>query len=332
MGSVWISIPEYNQPEDNNLSSGYSVLKSSIGGIDNYSNVNTYKYTTKFNTNSDSVSAYLKDLSFWFMDYIDVFQDPEEVESVEGYPQGLCFTEDYMLVTFYTKEKEIPGQLKVFDRTTGLCVLILGMDGDSHLGGIAYDGENVWVCNSAKMTLEKFPYEKLVSMVEENYGQFVDITSMVQSYSVKNVPSCITYYDNALWVGTHTLSPSSSLIKYVFNKGANNLISAASYKAPSKVQGVSFDEDGAIYLSISYGRKTSSFMKKYASVEAMTENIDEVDIIIEMPPCSEGIVWEKEKIYVLFESAAKKYLKGTDGNGTSIAPLDRILVIDLTTT
>ena len=47
-----------------------------------------------------------------------------------------------------------------------------------------------------------------------------------------------------------------------------------------------------------------------------------------MPPCSEGVEIDNQKIYVLFESAGKKYLEGTDGKGKSVAPLDRILVID----
>ena len=33
-------------------------------------------------------------------------------------------------------------------------------------------------------------------------------------------------------------------------------------------------------------------------------------------------------IYVLFESAGGKYFEGTDGNGTSISPIDKILAIN----
>ena len=48
---------------------------------------------------------------------------------------------------------------------------------------------------------------------------------------------------------------------------------------------------------------------------------------IEMPPCSEEIELAGEEIYVLFESAGEKYFEGTDGKGTSIAPVDEVLVI-----
>ncbi|MFQ6822633.1 MAG: hypothetical protein ACLRTZ_04265 [Agathobacter sp.] len=40
------------------------------------------------------------------------------------------------------------GELMVLDRETGEYMVTLGMDENSHLGGIAFDGDNVWVCNS----------------------------------------------------------------------------------------------------------------------------------------------------------------------------------------
>ena len=61
------------------------------------------------------------------------------------------------------------------------------------------------------------------------------------------------------------------------------------------------------------------------------DNSNNCNKIIEMPPCSEQLWYEEGKLYVLFESASEKYRKGTDGLGKSLCPLDRILVIDLTT-
>ena len=62
----------------------------------------------------------------------------------------------------------------------------------------------------------------------------------------------------------------------------------------------------------------------------MTRNVEDCMERIEMPPCSEGISMYQNKLYVLFESAGKKYLEGTDGHGKSISPLNKILIIDLT--
>ena len=34
-----------------------------------------------------------------------------------------------------------------------------------------------------------------------------------------------------------------------------------------------------------------------------------------------------DTVYVLFESASLKYFEGTDGNGKSIAPIDKVLKV-----
>jgi hypothetical protein len=36
-------------------------------------------------------------------------------------------------------------------------------------------------------------------------------------------------------------------------------------------------------------------------------------------------------LYVLFESASSKYFEGTDGKGTSVAPIDKVLKVNVAT-
>ena len=48
---------------------------------------------------------------------------------------------------------------------------------------------------------------------------------------------------------------------------------------------------------------------------------------VEMPPCSEELAFVDGNLYVLFESAGEKYLEGTDGNGKSISPIDKVLTV-----
>ena len=100
------------------------------------------------------------------------------------------------------------------------------------------------------------------------------------------------------------------------------------YTIPSQVQGITFNESGGVFLSISYGRRRSSYIRKYESISTLTRNPNSYEWSIEMPPCSEGIEVKNNKLYVLFESAGEKYLNGTDGLGSSICPIDKILIID----
>ena len=53
------------------------------------------------------------------------------------------------------------------------------------------------------------------------------------------------------------------------------------------------------------------------------------EVRVELPPCSEEIDISSDTLYVLFESAGEKYYEGTDGKGTSLSPLDKLLMIPL---
>lgn len=119
------------------------------------------------------------------------------------------------------------------------------------------------------------------------------------------------------------------MVAYYYNKGKDELVPLSTYTIPTQVQGVAFSETGEIYLSSSYGRRNSSYIRKYDSVIAMTTKVNEPSVVIEMPPGSEEIDIYNDGLYVIFESAAEKYYEGTDGNGTSVSPLDKILRISL---
>ena len=217
----------------------------------------------------------------------------------------------------------------VIDKESGDYLFTLGMDPASHLGGIAFDGENVWVCNSSKNAIERISYDFIELMASQNPGEVVDATDVVDIYKVSNTPSCITFYGNRLWIATHTKIINSKMKAYFYDKKSDTLKALSTYKIPSKVQGIAFDEDGAVYLSTSYGRRSSSYIKKYASVIEMASEPDSPITAIEMPPGSEEIDIDDGKLCVIFESAGEKYFEGTDGKGVSTSPIDKILQIDL---
>ena len=217
----------------------------------------------------------------------------------------------------------------VMDRETGQYMITLGMDENSHLGGIAFDGDNVWVCNSYENAIERISYDFIKNMAYQNVGEVVDARDVVDKYSVKNTPSCITYYGGRLWIATHTLLMNSKMVAYHFDSSKDKLVALSDYKIPSKVQGVAFDDSGAVYLSSSYGRNRSSYIYNYTSVTSLATRPNHPARTIEMPPCSEEIDIDDDHLYVLFESAGEKYLEGTDGKGQSLSPIDKLLIIPL---
>ena len=106
-----------------------------------------------------------------------------------------------------------------------------------------------------------------------------------------------------------------------------------------KIQGMTV-KDGQIYLSQSYGRKNASLIYRFSNVllnePDTTAVVNSVEVpiwcldkgvrtgAISCPPMSEGLVTVDGAVYVLFESAAQKYM---DPKNASVNPLDRVFCL-----
>lgn len=290
-------------PEDN-ISSGDSSVWSNMAKIDNYKNINRY----------------LENERYYFMEHIN-FSESEQ------YPQGICMADDYVLVSSYAEIPAKLGKVKIFDKKTGEFLLTLEFDENSHLGGLAFDGKFIWICNSSKMSLECLEYSWVKQMVMHRKKESFDVRNQVVRYRVKNIPSTVTYHKGTIWVATHSIWTKSIMCGYTLYEDLDELKLHVTVAIPPKVQGIAFSEKDELYISTSYGRKKSSYVKKYDSIYAIVNGVNNYKERIKLPPCSEGIVYEDGNLYIIFESAGTKYLKGTDGKGKSRSPLDKILVI-----
>lgn len=303
--------------------------------IDSAYNVQMYSYKT--GSMVSGTDKELKNCNYGFVNNIEIPGMPstrekdymENMISTYGQcPQGICLTEDYYLITAYnTDDDDSPGSMYIFDRDTGEYLVTLGMKKQSHLGGLTYDGRNVWICHSDSRALERLSYRYIKKIAECKPKAFVDATGLFEEYKVANMPSCVAAYDGKLWVATHNPYFKSIMIAYEFRD--DKLRAVDYYQIPEKVQGIAFDLNGNVYLSTSYGREKSSYLKVYDDVDALDRAPGKPMIKVEMPPCSEEICMSDNKVYVLFESASRKYFEGTDGRGRSIAPIDKILTVDI---
>ena len=302
--------------------------------IDNRYNVEMYSYQTASVLSRNQKE--LKECNYAFLDDLDIPGMPSTREkdyldnliSSEGQClQGLCFTPDYILMTAYADGSDTKGSLMIFERETGNYLATLGMKEKSHLGGIAFDGENVWICHSNSKTLERIPYEYIERIGADAPGYCVDASALSDEYKLDNIPSCITCYGGRIWVATHTKFFDSEMLSYSYDEENDTLTSLSSYNIPNKVQGIAFDKGGQVYLSTSYGRNSSSYLKVYASLLTLTKHPNEPSAKVEMPPCSEEIAIADDNVYVLFESASLRYFEGTDGKGNSSSPIDKVLEV-----
>lgn len=301
------------------------------------SGYNVQMYSYKTGSMVSGTDKELKNCEYDFVDNIEIPGMPSTREKdymdnlIATYgqcPQGICITDEYYLVTAYcTDDDESLGSLYVFDKDSGEYLVTLGMKKRSHLGGLTFDGRNLWICHSDTRSLERISYAYLKKVAAMKPKAFVDATGLFEEYRVSNIPSCVTAYDGKLWVATHNIYFKSVMIAYQYRDG--KLKEMERYRIPEKVQGIAFDVTGNVYLSTSYGRDKSSYLKVYDDVDAMDRAPSKPMCKVEMPPCSEELCIADGKVYVLFESASRKYFEGTDGKGSSIAPIDKILTVGI---
>lgn len=304
--------------------------------IDNQYNVEMYSYKTASMVTRNQKE--LKECSYGFLNQLKIPGMPSTrekdylnnvISSENQCFQGLCFTPELILMTSYSEDSKKLGSLIVFDRETGEYLVTLGMKKESHLGGIAFDGKNVWICHSNSKTLERISYAYILKIAQDSPKYCIDASALSDEYRLKNSPSCITCYGGRIWVATHTKLFDSRMVSYSYDEEKDTLTSLSTYNLPSKVQGVAFDTNGAIYLSTSYGRNNSSYLKVYTSLLSLNRKPNNPSVKVEMPPCSEEIVISDNNLYVLFESASQKYFEGTDGNGSSTSPIDKVLEVNV---
>ena len=121
-----------------------------------------YRYVTE-SRSKDKRKLLLKNLDYDFLDKINIPGMPDTrsddflnryIFSESQCPQGVCLTDEFVLITSYSVEDDCLGELMVFDRESGEYLITLGMDENSHLGGITFDGDNVWLCNSHEREIE----------------------------------------------------------------------------------------------------------------------------------------------------------------------------------
>lgn len=292
-------------------------------------NVQTYPYQ---NAGTELI---LKELSYDFLYAIDTPGNPKtrvddllekKFSSEYQCPQGLCITPDFYIVSSYAMENDKQGALTLYRRDSGEYVVSLGMEADSHLGGVAYDGENLWICHSNTNEIECISYDFVRKIADLSNQNFVDISHCFIKYQVYNIPSCLTCKNGKLYVATHRVYTPG--VVYCYELIDNTLQLKEKFLVPPKVQGIYFDDNGGVWLSQSYGRNRSSHLLYYANISSLKKEFLIPQVSVEMLPGSEAIVVENNICYVLFETASYKYYEGSDGRGICKYPLDRILMID----
>ena len=254
-------------------------------------------------------------------------------------PQGMCDTGESVLISAYDKNKENNSCIYVIKKSTGKLIKTVYLyDSKSHVGGLAYDGKNIWVGNGKESTVSKI---LLSSIKDAKDGAFVQCDKYeVKTVNGENVASdFVAYSDNILWIGQFKNKDSAYIYGYDISQvNSLNLEPTEKYriKIPKKIQGMAFDKSDRIILSQSYGRNNSSKIYVYDKPEyILQENIYTTELLnpiktIIAPPCSENIfIGDDDLLYILFESGADFYRNGRGNKECAKTPVDRVCPITL---
>ncbi len=231
-------------------------------------------------------------------------------------PQGITVTDEFFLLTAYDYDQEANSTIYVVQKDGAIRATIT-LPNKAHVGGIAFDGENVWVTGSSK-TIHSFKYSFVIDAVN-NQLESVLLESFEKDYSLDVTPSFMSYYNNMIWVGSFDVTENQMMHGYLINDKSEIPSLTPQYKivVPNRVQGVAFTDEGNLIISRSYSRNPTTpnyiselnfFILNWDNINP-DNTIDKNEMIpsLIMPPMAEGIVIDNNYLYVNFESAATVY-------------------------
>ena len=282
----------------------------------------------------------------------------------EGWiPQGITWLEEqgWFLFAGYHSDNRASALIAVNADNGAVVksVRLRNVDGSpytGHAGGVCATEHDIYVANNHRLYRLSIPV--FLSLPPQADCAFE------QEIPVPNNASYCSYTDGMLWVGefqygtSYMTDPSHKLkldrdtlqawlCGYKLNDGhlsdqalsGETAIPDVIFETTERIQGMALF-NSQIWLSQSYGRKNSSSLIRYADLRVndpdmhvsvgglevpvwfLTDRRIEDKII--SPPMTECICTAGDSLYVLFESAAEKYM---DPSNASRSPMDRIVRI-----
>ena len=264
-------------------------------------------------------------------------------------PQGICVAENHLLITAYcgingwkedleakksaeenkdllALEKDHKAHnsvLYVLNKKTGALQSTIELPDKNHVGGITFDGENVWIAGSRTKTVRRVSYQTIKDLAAS--GKTAKLTAYEYTSDKLDIPSVsfLTYFDNKLWIGlcpdlpkyheVHGYLKVYELIKD--NKGERIVKSKAKYYCtiPTHGNGCEIVKKGRIiylFINKSPGRNLPSTTYVYQLCIMKKARLKKRRLReYTLPPMAEEICFDKDSktFYTIFESGAAHY-------------------------
>ena len=215
-----------------------------------------------------------------------------------------------------------------------------------HAGGIACDGNDLWISSGGSASSNGKIYHFTLDMFAGESGSSVNY----DGYFSVPVKGSVLYCDgDKLWVtefynddkdsnkvnedhhysSNHAWSCGYDLPIQVDYSAKEKLVPNVVLSIPDKVQGMAITDDGEVVFSTSYGRRNNSKMyvfENYTEWNTNTVNVFDNDVTLyvakkknrvisfKMPTLMEGIDYYNGSLYIIFESGAKAYADAKEIN------------------
>lgn len=267
-------------------------------------------------------------------------------------PQGICIAGEYMLVTAYDNiglyDKKKGGKNHKVNHSViyilsnqnpqnrKLLTTIILPD-INHVGGITFDGKNVWIAKSTDRQCSVISYNVIKDAAKSGKSSY-KLERYDQNVPCGVVASFVTWHKGMLWVGTYSncIKEKGNLRSYKVQKKETEQKEVFTLQKqdeiiiPNYANGAAFMEvEGKTYLAVSTS-KGRYFDSKIYFYELLKDCLTEKNLyynynILKFPPMAEELVCHKGNMYFLFESSATCY--STLGYQRCNYPVDRICAV-----
>ena len=227
-------------------------------------------------------------------------------------PQGMTFAGDYLLISAYCgcgdKHRSV---IYVLDDDTRTYQTTLILDDYCHVGGLAKQGDYVWVCDSGgnsthKKHLRSYSYQEIAQAVAAKMPYRTLKSGTPQK--VATTPSYMCSYNGKLYVGTHYEDTKKATI-YYYSVNGSKLTYKGSFviSGVKQIQGIDI-RGNTMAITSSLGRYNVNNSKLYLyNFSATTKTYSKPRATYSFANMAEGCYIGPSYIYVICESGAKKY-------------------------
>lgn len=226
-------------------------------------------------------------------------------------PQSIAFAGSYMLISAYDKADEQESVIYIMDKATRRYITALVLPHKGHVGGMAYDGKNLWITYGKNLQCLKY---SVIHEAAKAGGAYTEVYAFTTVIAMPDTASFVTYYKNKIWVGTYNQSSKKYMYGFAITGKAKTPTLKKTNKMlmPNRTQGVAVTSDGKMIVSRSCQTKKgkSGFLcqldiyKPTWKLSAASVKKNKKKKTVQMPPMNEGIAISGSYTYIVFESPA----------------------------